>query len=72
MSQCCGKGSVESLIDKFKIVNATFHQKQHPHSAPVLTTQKTNPFSSTNTNVLTRHGFLKYTRPTDNKTSINQ
>lgn len=72
MSQCCGKESVESLIDKFKVVNATFNQKQHPHTAPAFTTQKSNPFlnsyqlNNTNTNTTTKNGFVKYIRTKPN------
>lgn len=65
MSQCCGKGSVESLLDKFKVVNASFNQKQHPHTSSTTTIQATNSFitSTSNNTILTKHGFLKYTGP---------
>lgn len=36
-TSCCGKKSVESLLDKFKTVNATIK-----HSVKALTTQTTN------------------------------
>lgn len=69
MSACCGRGSVESLMAKFQIVNATYNTKQHPHSnntAPALTTQKTNPFVNSNVSnntILTQSGYVKYIKP---------
>lgn len=54
MSQCCGSGSIESLMDKFKIVNKTYNIKQHPHNTTTLNT------SLSNNTVLTNSGYVKY------------
>jgi len=71
MSQCCGRGSVESLMDKFKIVNQTYNNKQHPHNTlQASTTQKINPFINSNVSnntVLTNSGYVKYIKPKINQ-----
>lgn len=71
MPQCCGGGSIESLMDKFKVVNQTYNTKQHPHNTlQALTTQKTNPFinsSISNNTILTNSGYVKYIKPEINQ-----
>lgn len=64
MSSCCGKGSVEDLVNKFKeFQNSPIALKQHPHSLSQLkspfisniTTTTSSQFKGTFTN----SGFLK-------------
>lgn len=70
MSTCCGKGSVEDLVNKFNTFqSSSIALKQHPHSTPPSQV-KFNPFNkiqppiSTTTSTqfkgsYTSNGFLK-------------
>lgn len=62
MPECCGRGSPESLLSKFKIVT-----QQHINTVKsVTTTQKSNPFINStisNNTVLTKSGYVKYIKP---------
>ena len=45
MSTCCGKGSVEDLVNKFKAFqSSSIGLKQHPHSSTPAQV-KFNPFN---------------------------
>ena len=75
MSNCCGKGNVESLLTKFNKTQKTFNVKQHPHAptnVAAMTTQKMpglplqppqnskpHPHAPSQ---LTPNGFLKFMR----------
>lgn len=69
MSNCCGKGNVDSLLTKFNNTQKLFNNKQHPHAptnkAAMTTQQNTgapHPHSLANSTQLTPNGFLKFMR----------